>query len=97
MSLTSVYGLPRQNTTLIHFSPTALKDTDNRSPVNPPPNREFYRNKTTGKKVHKADVPRMVRPGGAVKLSKILVNATYWLYVEDLHLKYSMNNKGYNK
>lgn len=61
-SLTSVYGLPHQNITFIHFLLTALKGTDNRSPVNPPPNREFYWNKTTGKKVHKVYVFRIVRP-----------------------------------
>lgn len=53
MSLTSVYGLPHSEYHTHSFLLTALKGTYNRSPVNPPPNREFYRNKTTGEKKKK--------------------------------------------
>lgn len=76
------------------FLPTALKGTTNRSPVNPAPNGETYRNKTTGKKkVHKVYVLRMLR---ADVVKYVLVNATCWLFVEERSspFKYLMDGKG---
>lgn len=67
------------------FSLTPVKGSYNRSPVNPPPNREFYRNKTTGKKVHKVNVFSMVRTDMVQQRfdeSKILVVCRCKMFVE---------------